>query len=227
MVMTIRDLEYFIYSPYNRIADVKMLYFFTDMSATTLWVLIILLGLSIMVPFFWCRYLCPYGALQGALSLLSPWKIRRNPDTCTLCRKCSQACPSAIQVHKNTTALSDECLSCRQCLQACPEPNTLAFAIGRPKITPQTRRFYGKLSPERYAALLLTAFVIAWLLARATGNWHTQMSSTEYRSHIRAIDHPIYRHHRGQVAPYRPNKLKENGFHFDKKVKRILGNKSK
>lgn len=259
-VMSVTDLEYFIYSPYNRIADVKMLHFFTNVSHTTLWVLAILVGLSFTIPFFWCRYLCPYGALQGALSLLSPWKIRRNPETCTQCHKCSQACPAAIRVHTKKTVFSDECLACRQCLQACPEPDTLAFAMGLgkatkaspksspkklqkdsnlpkdsidiakklPRITPNPNSlFYGKLSKERYAALLLTIFVIAWLLAQARDNWQTQMSRSEYQSHIRAMGHPIYQHHRGQVAPYSPDKLKEYGFYFDKGVSRINENGQK
>lgn len=68
----------FLDSPYNRVADVKMLYFFERISPCGLQVLLALVGLSIVIPSFWCRYLCPYGALLGALSLLSPLKVTRH-----------------------------------------------------------------------------------------------------------------------------------------------------
>ena len=70
----------------NMVADIKMLHFFTHISTLALGVLIILLVLSILIRNFWCRYLCPYGALLAALSIFSVIKIRRNDDTCTQCR---------------------------------------------------------------------------------------------------------------------------------------------
>jgi len=85
--MNAAALEYFIYSPYNMVADIKMLHFFTNISNFALWVLIILFVLSILIRNFWCRYLCPYGALLGVLSFFSILKIHRNDDTCTQCRK--------------------------------------------------------------------------------------------------------------------------------------------
>ena len=43
--MNVRDLDYFIYSPYNMVADIKMLHFFTNISAFAFWVLAVLLVL--------------------------------------------------------------------------------------------------------------------------------------------------------------------------------------
>ena len=76
--MDTRAVADFLDSPYNRVADVKMLYFFERLSTTGALVLGALAVLSLLVPYFWCRYLCPYGALLGALSLLSPLKITRH-----------------------------------------------------------------------------------------------------------------------------------------------------
>ena len=46
--------------------------------------------LSMFVQNFWCRYLCPYGALLGLVSLLSPVKIRRDKEACIDCGKCTR-----------------------------------------------------------------------------------------------------------------------------------------
>ncbi|MEJ2535833.1 MAG: 4Fe-4S binding protein [Calditrichia bacterium] len=75
--MRLVDLHHFIYSPYNKIADIKMLRFFTEMSSVTFWTLLILVVFSFAIQYFWCRFLCPYGALLGGLSFLSPFKIHR------------------------------------------------------------------------------------------------------------------------------------------------------
>ncbi|MCG6917817.1 MAG: 4Fe-4S binding protein, partial [Deltaproteobacteria bacterium] len=70
--MSLLAILAFLQGPYYKMSDVKMLYFFTQMSTTTAAVLIILTLVSLVVRNFWCRYLCPYGALMGLLSLGSP-----------------------------------------------------------------------------------------------------------------------------------------------------------
>ena len=102
----------FLDTPYWAVSDAKMLRFFTQISATTVTVLAVLTLLSLVYRTVWCRYFCPYGALLGILSLLSPFKIRRNPQTCSDCRQCSQACPAGISVHTKTTVVSPECTGC-------------------------------------------------------------------------------------------------------------------
>jgi polyferredoxin len=70
----------FLEGDYYKIADVKMLYFFTHMTTVTFITLLILFVLSFFFKNFWCRYLCPYGALLGLISMCSPLKITRNDD---------------------------------------------------------------------------------------------------------------------------------------------------
>ena len=88
----------FMSTPYGLIADVKMLNFFRHMGLTAAVVLALLVLLSMLVQNFWCRYLCPYGALLGLVSLLSPVKIRRDAEACIDCGKCARACPAALRV---------------------------------------------------------------------------------------------------------------------------------
>ena len=59
-------------SPYGLIADVKMLNFFRHIGETGLIVLGIFAVASLIVKNFWCRFLCPYGALLGLVSFFSP-----------------------------------------------------------------------------------------------------------------------------------------------------------
>ncbi|MFH1516719.1 MAG: 4Fe-4S binding protein [Pseudomonadota bacterium] len=70
--MPVEGLRMFLEGPYNRIADVKMYLLFAEMTRLTVIVLAILLALSVLVKNFWCRYLCPYGALLGLFSWLAP-----------------------------------------------------------------------------------------------------------------------------------------------------------
>ncbi|MDZ7373609.1 MAG: 4Fe-4S binding protein [candidate division KSB1 bacterium] len=183
-------LEEFIQSPYHRVADIKMLKFFTDMSATTAYALLGLLLLSVLVPMSWCRYLCPYGALLGALSWLSPLKIRREEGTCIHCALCVHACPAALPVDQVATVRSDECSGCLECVAACPVPDTLRVAGSRRRLN---------LRPAVFAALVIMVFFGPVLWGRITGRWRNSIGVEEYRRHVRNLHLPAYQHNRGRV----------------------------
>jgi polyferredoxin len=192
--MGVYDLESFINSPYNRIADIKMLFFFTEMSAFTFRVLLALLILSVAIRFFWCRFLCPYGALLGALSWFSPWKIRRNVESCTNCGMCTGACPSRIDVETQKAVLSDECHACLQCVDSCPMGEALSFSL------PGRR---ARLARPAYACAIVLLFLLATVLGRATGYWHSNVQASEYRLFLQSQDAPVYNHLQGEVPERR------------------------
>ena len=118
--MSARSIQGFLESPYGVVADVKMLNFFRHMGQTAAITLAALVVLSVLVKNFWCRYLCPYGALMGLASLLSPSRIRRDPDCCIDCAKCAKACPALLPVDKLVTVRSAECMACLECVAVCP-----------------------------------------------------------------------------------------------------------
>ena len=207
--MNAAALDYFIYSPYNMVADIKMLYFFTDITPLAFRVLVALVVLSILIRNFWCRYLCPYGALLGVLSFLSVLKIHRNEETCTNCQKCTRACPVDIKVHKTRSVISDECHACLKCVAVCPEKDTLYISTSRHK---------GILKPLAYAVMICTLFVGGSLVGRLTGYWQTSISNHEYLFHVKNLDTPFYQHNRGEVPSYNKDawlrmmkKIRESG----------------
>lgn len=173
-LMTEASLRSFLDSPYNIVADIKMYYFFVDISQLALIIVAALFFLSIPIRNFWCRYLCPYGALLGVTALLSPLKIKRNIDTCIDCTRCAKVCPSFIKVDKIDTVLSDECTSCLKCIDICPVADTLDIKpVYSDKIIPKKLAIYGVAS----------LFVIITGLGMLTGNWNNNIKTEEYLFH--------------------------------------------
>ena len=63
--MSAAAIAQFLASPYALIVDVRMLNFFRYLGTTAALVILGLVLASIFVQNFWCRFLCPYGALMG------------------------------------------------------------------------------------------------------------------------------------------------------------------
>ena len=169
--MPVYALEQFLQTPYWAISDVKMLYFFTNMSLTTIFVLLLLAGLSLFYKNFWCRYLCPYGALLGLISFFSPLKIRRNVLTCTDCGLCSRACPSRLNVHRLKTVSSPECSGCLSCVDACP---TAAVQM-------KLSLWSASLPRWTFPVVVLVVYAGGVTLGMVTGHWDSSLGYEDYQ----------------------------------------------
>jgi len=194
--MDVPDLVNFIYSPYNKVADIKMYLFFAGIGGTALLTVIMLIFLSVVIRNFWCRFLCPYGALLGIVSLLSPLKITRTKTSCIDCGLCTKECPSGIHVHEATRVWSDECTGCLACVEACPVKDTLAMRSGA-----RSRPVPGWV----FGVLVAGVFVAVTGLAVVTGHWQNGLSRAEYQRRFEQLDSPLYQHFRGHVPQYGPN----------------------
>ena len=182
--MSVVALGYFLDGSYNIMADVKMWYFFAHISRFALIVVGLLFLLSIIYRNFWCRYLCPYGALLGLISLASPAKIKRNPVSCIDCALCAKACPSFIKVDKVITVRSDECTSCLSCIDVCPVKNTLEYkVIGTDKT----------INKKLVALGVILLFVAITGFGIVTGKWQNNVPKEAYielHKSVNSIGHP-------------------------------------
>jgi polyferredoxin len=180
--MSAEALNDFMAAPFGIIADVKMLNFFREIGVTGLLVLGALVLLSIFIQNFWCRFLCPYGALMGLVSALSPVRIRRDEQACIDCGKCNKACPASLPVDKLVRIRSMECTSCMECVAACPAENALQLALLPRKAaeTPAARWRNRALQPRMVAAVLALIFFGLVGAARATGHWQTNVPRDVY-----------------------------------------------
>ncbi len=77
---------------------------------------------------FWCRYLCPTGAL---LALLARWnlvKVRVDAANCTQCGICTRNCQTQATPFPNRDWQPSECVYCYSCASRCPT-QAIAFPV--------------------------------------------------------------------------------------------------
>lgn len=190
----------FLNSPYARIVDAKMWRFFAPPSALVIAVLGILFVASIFIRDFWCRYLCPYGALLGVLGRFAFFKITRNADICTDCRGCTSVCPARLKVHQLQRISSIECTGCQDCVMACPVEGCLG--VRRPL---WLGGWKGWLRPAAVVFIAVGIWCAVILGFRVTGHWDNQISEQEYHKRILEMDSPLYTHV-GGMAPHEPQR---------------------
>jgi len=169
--MPTESLGAFLQTPYWALSDVKMLYFFRNLSTFVVTVIGILVILSLFYQNFWCRYLCPYGALLGLFSMLSPLKIRRDKDLCIECGKCAKACPARLAVNQKAAIASAECTGCLSCTGACPAA-ALVLAL------PLRRDLFCEW---RFPLLVVGLFTLGVGLGMLTGHWQTSLTYEDYQ----------------------------------------------
>jgi polyferredoxin len=168
--MPAHDIVAFLESPYGVIADVKMLNFFRHLGTGGAVTIAVLVALSVFVKNAWCRYLCPYGGLLGLVALVSPTRIRRNPDACIDCAKCAKACPASLPVDRLLSVKSAECTGCLECVAACPAQGALHLSLTRRRRVPAMAVAIG----------VVTLFLGLVGYAKASGHWQTMVDEAVY-----------------------------------------------
>lgn len=95
------------------------------------WFMLALVAFEIFVSRrFWCRYVCPGGALFSALGSARVVRMTVLRDACTDCGKCQPACEFGLDPSQGS--FGPECNNCGQCIRACA-PAALKWRVALPR----------------------------------------------------------------------------------------------
>ena len=121
-----------------------------------------LIGLNTLADRFWCRYLCPLGALLGLISKVSLLRPKIGA-ACNRCGHCVDVCRvHAIDTRQTYDIAPEECTVCLDCLAVCPE-NGIGFHLStRPSA-------WGEHDPSRRDVLASLAGSAAGVAVLRTG----------------------------------------------------------
>lgn len=181
--LTSEVLHLQIFSPAAKLHDLVLFNFLANPAAWLIYALVSLLVASLFLPRLFCRYFCPYGALLGLVSTISPVKVVRDPSRCSIsCHDCEGSCPAGIDVHSAETILSDECNLCMLCLDSCPVPGALTVKV---------------LGKRTLPGWLVTTAVVAItsvgvLLMLGSGSLRNRVPTEEYLERYSELDTNLY-----------------------------------
>ncbi len=90
---------------------------------------------SMLIERFFCRYLCPLGAVFAIASKLRIAKINKARTKCGNCRGCTNKCVMGIPLYKYDVVNSGECINCLECINECPR-NNATFTVAGSDVRP-------------------------------------------------------------------------------------------
>ena len=109
----------------------------------------VLTTLELWQPRFWCRNLCPFGALLGLVSRFSLLRRTVSSSACTGCRLCERACPmNALSVGVDQTDYS-QCTFCMECTNACAQDG-IHFGFQQPRLPLPSESSAKKMSRREF-----------------------------------------------------------------------------
>ncbi len=120
-------------------------------------------SLNLWKPRFFCRFLCPLGAMLGSIARFSLFRINRDVNKCTDCNLCLMRCEGAADPQSQVRTA--ECFSCMNCIDDCPE-DALSFSLLK------LDRAQAKLAPDvsrRRLVFSALAGVFAFPMLRNNG----------------------------------------------------------
>ena len=120
----------------------------------------IIVGMAVQERFF-CRFLCPLGAIFSLVPVLPFERVRRNRPTCLKgCSSCRRSCP--VDVEPKGGLLAGECVACGRCAEMCPAGNVVMGVAGDPDGQGRRHERVPRWASSLVRAVLLLALL--WLL---------------------------------------------------------------
>lgn len=117
-------------SPWDAFAQITDLPMVMSSLIVGLILLILITIGAFYIERFFCRYLCPLGALFNIFSKLSIFKINMPKNKCGNCRACTSQCSMGIPLYKENEVIGGECINCMKCVEVCPRKNAKANVLG-------------------------------------------------------------------------------------------------
>lgn len=128
LAITILASTFAIYPPLREICPARALFSF-QLTTPLLWsVLITFVITSLANRRFWCKYLCPLGAILAPFNKIAPLRLVLKQDSCTNCRRCDPVCPMDIEDVPHNLR-SAECIECLECQETCNEEDSLELRL--------------------------------------------------------------------------------------------------
>ena len=96
--------------------------------------LILLVLITIGAAFierFFCRYLCPLGAVFSIISRIGITKINKPKADCGKCRACTINCSMGLKLYKVNGTKGGDCINCLKCTEVCPRNNANVNILGQ------------------------------------------------------------------------------------------------
>jgi len=118
----------------------------SDYTIGVLFLLLITIG-AFFVERFFCRYLCPLGAVFNIFSRIGILKIKKPSDKCGKCRICTNNCSMGLELYKVESICGGDCINCFKCIETCPRNNTKVNVLGE------------NINPEISSTLAIAAMV--------------------------------------------------------------------
>jgi polyferredoxin/uncharacterized protein with FMN-binding domain len=110
-------------SPWEAFAQLKEFPGMLSTYAVSFIVLLLVMTGSVFIERFFCRYLCPLGAVFTIVSKLSVFKIYKPTEKCGNCSICTSKCSMGIELGRMEKVKSGECIYCLKCIDACSRKN--------------------------------------------------------------------------------------------------------
>lgn len=115
-----------VFGIYSSLSGWSSLKYFLTLGGALL--LLIIIG-SLFIERFFCRYLCPLGALFSLVSRFRIYSLNRKSEKCGNCKLCTSKCSMGIPLYKYDEVRSGECINCMKCTSVCPNENISAETI--------------------------------------------------------------------------------------------------